>query len=168
MTDFISLHFHNYQQILSIPRKWSHLVSGDFQKKKKSADSATRALNCTQTADHPLFWPCPIPSTQVVLSSAVSGIKRHRPHPPKAPLLCAFFGLRGMHYQGLHRNHRYPSHIRAFDWRCCTSQAGAFAKDGAPNEAQRRRAFGGCGWWCLIPDIAEDRMTWVEGIGQGQ
>ncbi len=44
------------------------------------------------------------------------------------------------------------------------SFAGAFAKDGAPNEAQRRRAFGGCGQWCLIPDTAEDRTTCVEGI----
>jgi hypothetical protein len=48
------------------------------------------------------------------------------------------------------------------------SFAGAFAKDGAPNEAQRRRAFGGCGRWRLIPDTAEDRMTRVEGIGRGQ
>jgi hypothetical protein len=48
------------------------------------------------------------------------------------------------------------------------SFAGAFAKDGAPNEAQRRRAFGGCGRWCLIPNTAEDRTTWVEGIGRGQ
>ncbi len=48
------------------------------------------------------------------------------------------------------------------------SFAGAFAKDGAPNEVQRRRAFGGCGRWCLIPDTAEDRTSWVEGIGRGQ
>ncbi len=48
------------------------------------------------------------------------------------------------------------------------SFGGAFAKDGAPNKAQRRRAFGGCGQWRLIPDTADDRMTPVEGIGQGQ
>jgi hypothetical protein len=76
--------------------------------------------------------------------------------------------LRGTHYQGLHWNRSYPSHARAFDRRCCTSQAGAFSKDGAPNKAQRRRAFGGCGRWHLIPDTANDRTTWVEGIGQGQ
>jgi hypothetical protein len=46
----------------------------------------------SQTTDHPLFWPCPIPSTQVILLSAVSGIKHHRPHPPKALLLCTLFG----------------------------------------------------------------------------
>jgi hypothetical protein len=38
--------------------------------------------------------------------------------------------LRGTHYRELHRNCSYPSHARAFDRRCCTSQAGAFAKDG--------------------------------------
>ncbi len=48
------------------------------------------------------------------------------------------------------------------------SFAGAFAKDGAPNEAQRRRAFGGCGRWRSIPDTAEDRTTLVESIGRGQ
>ncbi len=61
-----------------------------------------------------------------------------------------------------------PLHTRAFDQRCCTSQVGAFAKDGAPNKVQRKRAFGGCGRWRLIPDTVEDRTTWVEGIGQGQ
>jgi hypothetical protein len=76
--------------------------------------------------------------------------------------------LRGMHYRGLHLNFSYPSHARAFDQCCCTSQAGAFAKDGAPNEAQRRRALGGCGRWRLIPNTAEDRTTRVEGIGPGQ
>ncbi len=48
------------------------------------------------------------------------------------------------------------------------SFAGAFSKDGAPNKAQRRRAFGGCGRWHLTSNTAEDRTTWVESIGQGQ
>jgi hypothetical protein len=47
-----------------------------------------------------------------------------------------------------------------------TSQEGAGLE--APNEAQRRKAFGGYGRLRLIPDTAEDRMTWVEGIGRGQ
>ncbi len=38
----------------------------------------------------PFFWPRPRPSTGVVLSSAVLGIKRHCPHPPKALLLLRF------------------------------------------------------------------------------
>ncbi len=47
-------------------------------------------LRAAQTTDHPLFRPRPRLSTGVVLSSAVSGIKRHRPHPPKALLLLRF------------------------------------------------------------------------------
>jgi hypothetical protein len=35
----------------SIPKKWGNLVSGDFQK-KKTADPATRALNCARFTDH--------------------------------------------------------------------------------------------------------------------
>jgi hypothetical protein len=31
-----------------------------------------------------------------------------------------------------------------------------------------RRAFGGCEWCRLIPDIADDRTTPVEGLGRGQ
>ena len=33
---------------------------------------------------------------------------------------------------------------------------------------KRRRAFGGCGQWRLIPNTAEDRTTPVEGLGRGQ
>ncbi len=33
---------------------------------------------------------------------------------------------------------------------------------------KRRRAFGGCGRWHLIPDTADDRTTPVEGIGRGR
>ncbi len=33
---------------------------------------------------------------------------------------------------------------------------------------KRRRAFEGCGRWCLIPDTADNRMTPVEGIGRCQ
>jgi hypothetical protein len=35
-------------------------------------------------------------------------------------------------------------------------------------KCKRRRAFGGCGRWRLIPDTADDRMTPVEGIRRGQ
>jgi hypothetical protein len=47
--------------VLSIPRKWGHVVSGDFQKKiKNSADPATRALNRARFTDHrpPPFLAC--------------------------------------------------------------------------------------------------------------
>ncbi len=30
---------------------------------------------------------------------------------------------------------------------------------------KRRRAFGGCGQWRLIPDTADDRTTPVESLG---
>jgi hypothetical protein len=145
-----------------------------FSKKKKIADPATRALNRTRFTDH---RPPPFLALSNTLhpSGSIFCCIRDQTPPPTSPksspplrfVWCskARTLLRGTHYRGLHRNHSYPLHARAFDWRCCTSQAGAFAKDGAPNEAQRRRAFGGCGWWRLIPDTAEDRMTWVEGIG---
>ncbi len=48
------------------------------------------------------------------------------------------------------------------------SFADAFAKDGAPNKAQRRRAFEGCGRWHLIPNTAEDRTTRVEGMDEAK
>ncbi len=91
---FIYFLYVGFVPVLSVPSKWGHLVSGDFHF-FFHADPATRTLWITrgsQTTDHPLFWPCPIPSTRVILSSTVSGIKRHRSHPPKALLLCTLFG----------------------------------------------------------------------------
>jgi hypothetical protein len=35
-------------------------------------------------------------------------------------------------------------------------------------KCKRRRAFGGCGRWRLIPDTADNRTTLVESLGQGQ
>jgi hypothetical protein len=73
--------------VLSIPRKWGHLVSGDFHIYiyifMLTQPLALWIARGSQTTDHPHFWPHPIPSTRVDLSSAVSGIKRHRPHPRK-------------------------------------------------------------------------------------
>jgi hypothetical protein len=45
---------------------------------------------------------------------------------------------------------------RAFDRRCCTSQAGAFAKDGAPNEAQKEESF--WGMWVVAFDPQYSRQ----------
>ncbi len=152
-------------------------VRGFSKKKKKSADPATRTLNRARFTDH---RPPPFLASSNTLHPSrpifcCIGDQTPPPTSPKSspPLRFVWCSkartlLRGTHYRGLHRNHSYPSHACAFDRRCCTSQAGAFAKDGAPNEAQRWRAFGGCGQWRLILDTAEDRTTRVEGIGRGQ
>jgi hypothetical protein len=78
--------------------------------------------------------------------------------------------LRGTHYQRLHRNRSYTSHgthvllIGA----AAPHRQVLLPRMEHQTKRKRRRAFGGCGRWHLIPDSADNRMTPVESIGQGR
>jgi hypothetical protein len=71
--------------VLSIPRKWGHLVSRDFQKKKNHADPATRALNRTRFTDHSRPPPFLASSNTLHPSRPIFCCIRDQTPPPTSP-----------------------------------------------------------------------------------